>query len=268
MRVMRWSCLALIVMLAAAVVLAEKPDTDVKKLPRITLELGQGVKMDCVLLPAGKFMMGSLTTESGHKKNEGPYHEVTLTKPFYMGVTEVTQRQFEVIMGKNRSHRKGEKHPVEFHSWNRAVKFCEQLSAKTGKKVRLPTEAEWEYACRAGTTTPWSFGDNEKQMGYYAWYKGNASGGHHPVGQKKPNAWGLYDMHGNVWELVHDRHSSKYNPNDAVDPTGSSVRVAIRVMRGGSYNYSGNNLRSARRLAIGSTITLFETGFRVVVEKE
>lgn len=238
------------------------------KLEHLTLDLGQDVKMEFVLIPAGDFMMGSLSTESGHRRDEGPSHKVTLTKPFYMGVYEVTQRQYEVITGTNSSHSKGENHPVEWVSWRNAVRFCDQVSDKSGRKVRLPTEAEWEHACRVGTTTPWSFGDNGREVGYYAWYKGNASNGHHPVGEKKPNRWGLYDMHGNVWELVYDRISSKYSPDDAVDPTGNPVAITIHVMRGGSYKCGPDALRSARRLAIDWNIKLFDSGFRVVVEKE
>ena len=245
----------------------EQMPYEVKKLEAMETDLGNGVKMQFVLIPAGKFMMGSETTMPGHHGDESPYHEVTLTKPFWMGIYQVTQKQYETVTGKNPSHTVGADRPVEFMSWLAAQEFCKKASAKTGKTFRLPTEAEWEYACRAGTTTPWSFGDDPKYLGYYAWYNGNSGGDHHPVGQKRPNPWGLYDMHGNVWELVFDRYSAKYNPANAVDPMGPSELIAIRVMRGGSYNYASDNCTSYRRLPIGETIILWETGFRVVVDK-
>jgi len=238
-----------------------------KKMERMTLDLGQGVTMELVLIPAGEFMMGSLSTETDHQSDEAPFHKVTLTRPFYIGVTEVTQRQFEAVTGKNPSANKGENHPVDSLSWWEAEKFLEKLSEKTGKTCRFPTEAEWEYACRAGTTTRWSFGDDEKELAYYAWYEGNSADKHHPVGEKKPNPWGLYDMHGNICELVYDRYTPKYDEGPAVDPTGSDVKVAIHVRRGGAFNHEARDLRSARRVAIGSGIVLNTIGLRVVVEK-
>lgn len=238
----------------------------------LTLDVGQDPKqpvpMHFILIPAGDFMMGSSSTETDRKDDEGPVHKVTLSKPFYIGVYEVTQQQYEAVMGENPSRTKAVDHPVESVSWNAAQKFCEQMSSRTGKKVRLPTEAEWEYVCRAGTTSPWSFGADERQLGYFAWYKGNAASDHHPVGQKKPNPWGLFDMHGNVAEMVFDRSTSKYDPNVAVDPTGSSTAGAVRVARGGSFKHEAVDLRTARRLAIVDSAAQAETGLRLVVEKE
>ena len=237
----------------------------VKSLPSVSVDCGKGVQLKLVLIPAGKFMMGD---PEGRKS--GPRHEVTLTKPFYMGVTEVTQAQYEAVMGKNPGHTKGADHPVEWVSWKSAVKFCEKLSEKTGKKFRLPTEAEWEYAARAGTDTQWYWGDKRELIGYYACYKGNSQGLNRsdPVGKKNPNQWGLYDMLGNVWELVNDCDSGHYNAEDAVDPTGNKVDVGIKIARGGSMNYGSDKCNATYRLPQGFTITLFETGFRVVCEKE
>ena len=249
---------------------AFKP-VQVQEMQKLTLDCGNGVKMQLVLIPKGKFMMGSASSEAGRLDKEGPRHEVTLTHPFYMGIYEVTQAQYEAVMGVNPSHTRGEQNPVEFVSWNQAVKFCQRLSEKTGKSVRLPTEAEWEYACRAGTTTPWFWGDNARDVGYYAWYKGNAGELNltHPVGKKHPNPWGLYDMIGNVWELCSDGDSIGYNINDTVDPTGNKDNPGIKVPRGGSMNFGPEReCRAAFRWAAGVDVTLYETGFRVVCEKE
>jgi len=166
----------------------------------LTLDLGGGVTMKMVLIRPGKFVMGSPDSEEGHQRNEGPQHEVTISKPFYMGVTEVTQAQYEAVMGTNPSHFRGPTNPVETVSWIDATEFCRKLFEKTRQAVRLPTEAEWEYACRAGTRTAYSFGDDPVALGEHAWWAGNSDKTTHSVGQKKPNAWGLYDMHGNVRE--------------------------------------------------------------------
>ncbi len=156
------------------------------------------------LIPAGEFTMGSPGTESDRRADE-TQHRVTLTKPFYLGVTEVTQEQYQKVMGSNPSGFKGPQNPVEQVSWNDAVAFCRKLSELPSEKsggyvYRLPTEAEWEYACRAGTTTTYSFGDSESELGAYAWYIDNSGRTTHPVGGKRPNACGLYGMHGNVFE--------------------------------------------------------------------
>jgi formylglycine-generating enzyme required for sulfatase activity len=192
-------------------------------------------------------------------------HQVTLTQPFELGVYEVTQEHYESVMGTNPSRYKGPQNPVEQVSWDDAVEFCRKLSAmpaekKTGYVYRLPTEAEWEYACRVGTTTTYSIGDSDSELGDYAWYDKNSGFGTHPVGGKKPNAWGLYDMHGNVWEWCQDWYG--YYPSGSVtDPTGSTSGSS-RVLRGGSFSYHSSNVRSATRTNSQPDFCLDEFGFR------
>ena len=219
---------------------AETPPTAVSagsvKLPESINSIGMKFK----LIPTGTFLMGESEVA----------HEVTLTKPFKMGVHEVTQTQYERLMGVNPSHFKGADNPVHRVSWNDAVEFCRRLSELPAEKAagnvyRLPTEAEWEYACRAGTTTKFSFGDDESEFGEYAWHDGNADDKTHPVGGKKPNAWGLYDMHGNVWEWCQDLYGD-YPSGTVTDPTGAA-QGSYRVIRGGSWNRPAEDCRSAYR---------------------
>jgi formylglycine-generating enzyme required for sulfatase activity len=220
----------------------------------LTLDLGKGVSMKLVRIRPGKFMMGE----------EKDQHEVTISKPFYIGVTEVTQAQYEAVMGTNPSILKGATNPVETVSWNDATEFCKKLSKKTRQAVRLPTEAEWEYACRAGTKTGFSFGDADDGLGDYAWYLANSGNTTHPVGQKKPNAWGLYDMHGNVWEWCAD-WSGDYPKGAVTDPQGPASG-STRVLRGGGWLADPYNCRSAlRRNDISPDNRARDFGFRVVV---
>jgi len=227
----------------------------------LTLDLGKGVTMKLVLIRPGKFMMGSPDSEQGRQGDEGPQHEVVITKPFYMGVTEVTQAQYEAVMGTNPSKFKGPTNPVDSVTWDEAVEFCRRLSEKTGKTVRLPTEAEWEYACRAGTKTRFSFGDSDSVLGDYAWYKSNSGGKTNPVGQKKPNPWGLYDMHGNVWEWCADWYGD-YPKGAVTDPQGPAAGTS-RVLRGGSLLYDPKYFRSASRIRLTPPDTrAHDCGFR------
>jgi len=224
------------------------------ELPASTNSIG----MEFKLIPAGKFIMG-----------EGDQaHEVTLTKPFKMGVHEVTQSQYEQVMGVNPSKFKGANNPVEKVSWTEAVEFCRTLSELPAEKAagnvyRLPTEAEWEYACRAGTTTKFSFGDDESDLGDYGWYGDNASYETHAVGGKLPNAWGLYDMHGNVWEWCQDSFGD-YPSGAVTDPTGPAS-ISDRVYRGGSWFYPAVDCRSAARIRDWPSFRFysFSFGFRV-----
>jgi formylglycine-generating enzyme required for sulfatase activity len=228
--------------------------------------ISNSIGMKLAWIPPGTFQMGSNDSD---RDDEKPIHTVKITKGFYMGVYEVTQEQYQKVMGTNPSYFKGSNLPVEFVTWNDVVEFCKNLSQKEGKTYRLPTEAEWEYACRAGTTTKFSFGDDESQLGDYAWYDENSGDKTHSVGEKKPNAWGLYDMHGNVWEWCQDWYGS-YRSGSITDPPGSQTGQG-RVLRGGcwtpylagqyrvSFRYSGTGIRDGRGHGIG---------FRVVRDLE
>ncbi|MCL2123276.1 MAG: formylglycine-generating enzyme family protein, partial [Desulfovibrionaceae bacterium] len=180
------------------------------------------VGIEFVLIQAGSFMMGS--PPYSEERNETPAHRVTISKPFYLGKCEVTQEQWEAVMGSNPSRFKGPHHPVDSVSWNDAQEFVRRLNVKERhKRYRLPTEAEWEYAARAGTSTAYFFGDDSSALPGYAWYFGNSDSTSHPVGQKPPNAWGLHDVHGNVFELTRDWFGGKYYADSPeTDPKGPS----------------------------------------------
>ena len=242
---------------------APSPKSPTRKM--LALDLGKDVTMDLVHIPAGTFIMGSPKTEKDRRTDEGPQRKVTISKPFFMGVTEVTQEQYEAVMGKNPSKYKDPENPVETVSWDAAVEFCKKLSAKTRHSIRLPTEAEWEYACRAGTKTRFYFGKDDKRLGDYAWHKGNSGKKVHPVAQKKPNAWGLYDMPGSVWEWCADWYEWKYYAKaKAVDPQGATSGIG-RVTRGGDWGDSGGFVRSAVRFWAPPGVVSRTIGFRVVV---
>jgi len=250
----------------------------VMRTPLITNSIG----MPFASCPSGTFEMG----EGQHS------HTVTLTKAFDLGVYEVTQEQYEAVMGRNPSFFKGPLKPVEQVSWDDAVEFCRKLSAlqaekKAGYVYRLPTEAEWEYACRAGTTSEYSFGDSDSELGAYAWFGDNSGDQQidalniwntdkdnygrrlfdhncrtHPVSQKKPNPWGLYDMHGNVWEWCQDWDGD--HPSGSVtDPTGPASGDR-RLLRGGSFTDHSSLVRSALRFYSARPVNrIFNIGFRL-----
>jgi formylglycine-generating enzyme required for sulfatase activity len=229
-----------------------------------TLDLGRGVTMEFVLIPAGSFVMGS--DENTGEGDESPAHRVTITRPFYLGKTEVTQEQWTAVMGTNPSALRGAQLPVDNVSWNDCQRFLAQLGAKTGRKFALPTEAQWEYACRAGTTTPWSFGASEGAAPAHAWLAENASGAAHPVGTKPPNAWGLHDMHGNVWEWCADWYAKHtYDDKNTVDPAGPAAATGSRVLRGGAWGDAPDGVRSAVRNCLGPAETHDGIGFRCVM---
>ena len=297
--------------------------------PTKTLELGNGVKLELVLIPAGKFVMGtpehekpvvgqSMTGISGgilllvvavwlirarrnHKRpqfsmglmlvmtfvaaigvwggvrwnealkhpdnfpSEHPAHAVTLTKPFYMGKYDVTQEQYQAVIGANPSNFIGKGNPVEQVSWDEAQTFCKKVTELTKVSVGLPTEAEWEYACRAGTTTEFYSGDLDSDLDRVAWYSANSKSTAHPVGQKEPNKFGLYDMHGNVWQWCQDLWDENYYANSPTENPQGPDHGAARLLRGGSWNSSPLLCRSARRGGLDPGPHDDFIGFRVVV---
>ena len=215
---------------------------DSESLPKQYIErLPGGVKLEMVLIPGGSFMMGSKRFD-----NEQPFHKVRL-KPFYMGKYQVTQAEWKAVMKRNPSQFMGDDLPVENVTWDEVQEFCKKLSRNTDRAYRLPSEAEWEYAARAGSEGDFCFGDDESLLGDYAWY-GESNGQTHPVGSKKPNKWGLYDVHGNVLEWCEDGYHGNYDraPDDG-KPWESSVLAAARVVRGGSWRLNAVYCRSAYR---------------------
>jgi len=246
------------------------------------------VLLKLVYVPAGSFLMGSPKSEKGRSVDEGPQHRVTISRGFWIGKYEVTEAQWQIIMGKNPSLRQGEKIllrkidlnpsindapritrnmlPVERVSWDDVQSFILKLNAATGMTFRLPTEAEWEYACRAGSETAYSFGNNKKKLVKYAWYDANTTAETHPVGRRKPNAWGLYDMAGNVWEWCQDWYGKNYYQySPVIDPTGPSSGHG-RVFRGGSWFSSDDRCRSAFRYGYDPKLRYANLGFRLVRE--
>ena len=233
--------------------------------------------MELIEIPAGKFTMGSPAGEKGREADKEQV-TVTLTKPFLLGKTEVTQGQFKNVMGTapwklSQLVRADKDCTATYVDWNDATAFCQKLTflerkagkLKAGESYRLPTEAEWEYACRAGTTTAYSFGNDEEQLGEYAWFKGNAyDPGEeyaHAVGLKKPNPWGLFDMHGNVLEWCSDYYGNALP--GGTDPVGAR-RGSIRVDRGGSWGSLPGDCRSApRNNLFDPSRRFYNLGFRV-----
>lgn len=229
-----------------------------------TLDLGGGVSLELVRIQAGTFLMGSDSPEA--QGNEQPVHSVTISRDFYIGRYEVTQAQYEAVMGDNPSFFDdcGGDCPVEQETWEDAVDFIDALIAMTGYELRLPTEAEWEYACRAGTTTEYSFGDDDDLLDDYAWYHLSADETH-AVGQKLPNPWGLYDVHGNVWEWCNDWYDDDYyEVSPSVDPAGPASGT-FRVLRGGSWFEFAFVLRSPIRRPSLPVARSQLSGFRVAV---
>jgi formylglycine-generating enzyme required for sulfatase activity len=276
---------ALIVLASFSLAAAQEPKAASGE-KQITSSIG----MKLTLIPSGEFTMGSPDSEDVRSPDFhiAPQHLVRITRPFYMGVYDVTQGQYQRVMGNNPSYFSGNRaqavagqdtsrFPVEQVSWNDAVEFCRKLSNMPKEKAaarsyRLPTEAQWEYACRAGSTTRYYFGDDWSQLGEYAWYINHSDSHPHAVGQKKPNAWGLYDMHGNVWQWCLDWYAGGYyaeSPKD--DPTGPATG-SCRVFRGGSWRFPAGNCQAGERHIacecppggkLSPEFRAFDLGFRV-----
>ena len=228
---------------------------------KITNSLG----MNFVHVPFGNFMMGSPAYEFDRDSDENQ-HRVTLTKGFYMQTTEVTQGQWKAVMGNNPSDFSncGDDCPVENVSWNDVQEFIVKLNRKEGgSRYRLPTEAEWECAARAGSTTRFCFGDDHDRLVEYGWYDTNSGGKTHAVALKKPNAWGLYDMHGNVYEWCQDWHGD-YPSRSVTDPTGPSSG-SDRMDRGGGWGVNARRCRSADRDGYGPSVRYGILGFRLAL---
>jgi formylglycine-generating enzyme required for sulfatase activity len=222
----------------------------------LTLDLGGGVRMEFVLIPAGAFTMGS---EKSPQANERPTHEVRIDKPFYLGRYEVTQEQWVAIMGSNPSVFLDPRRPVETINWDECQGFLSKLNKKVGSyEIRMPTEAQWEYACRAGEYGDYSLAGGEASLGEHAWYANNANGQTHPVGGKKPNYWGLYDMLGNVWEWCETPYGAYQNP-PVPDPMG----LYNRVLRGGAWDFgAGYNRAAFRNGNIAPVNRYYDAGLR------
>ncbi|MCA2552205.1 MAG: SUMF1/EgtB/PvdO family nonheme iron enzyme [Microcystis sp. M04BS1] len=231
-------------------------------LTNFTERLPNRITLEMVSLLAGQFLMGSPDNDPDAESWEKHQHLVKVNS-FAIGKYPITQAQYEAVMGTNPSNFvNNPQNPVEKVSWNDAQAFCQKLSQITGKTYRLPTEAEWEYACRAGTTTRYYFGDDANQLGDYAWYRKNSQGTTHPVGQKKPNAWGLYDMSGNVWEWCEDNWHNSYK-NAPSDGSAWLINDNNRhIIRGGSWFVIPRNCRSAYRSTYDNRSS--DYGFRVV----
>jgi formylglycine-generating enzyme required for sulfatase activity len=230
-----------------------------------------------VWIPPGEFIMGSAPEEIGRDSDEGPQTRVVIRDGFYLGKHEVTQGEYQALMGVNPSINAGNPlRPVEKLSWYEAMEFCERLTTQAerdgtlpeGWQFRLPTEAEWEYACRAGTTTRFSYGDDktELQLGDFGWFTRNSDSMTHPVGLKQPNAWGLYDLHGNVWEWCLDRWGGLL-PGSSVTNAPAAARGTLRAARGGSWLYEARSCRSANRDDYSAANKCGDLGMRVVLAK-
>jgi formylglycine-generating enzyme required for sulfatase activity len=245
-------------------------------------EITNSVGMKLVLIPKGSFIMGSPASEKGRRGADETQHEVTLTNDYYLGVFEVTQAQYKKVMGENPSYFEGSKvpgdsnnHPVDCVKWEDAVAFCKKLSdlpeeKEVGRIYRLPTEAEWEYACRAGSKTTYYFHDDSRVLPINGWYIENSSkfrfeGRTHPhaVGQLNPNAWGLYDMHGNVKEWCID-WSDDYPKGAVSNPTGPSTGFH-HVVRGGAYNSTSEECRCGYRDGENWPDAFPTNGFRIAL---
>ena len=228
----------------------KKPDGSIKN----------SIGMEFVLIPAGELCM--VSNEYSH---EEPVHKIIISKPFYLGKYPVTQKEWKFVMGNHPSCFEGDDRPVECVSWNNVQEFIKRLNTKEGTdKYRLPVEEEWEYACRAGTTTRYSFGDADSELDKYAWYYYNSEHETHPVGQKKPNQWGLHEMHGNVWEWCQDECYKSYECSLAGGSSWKAVASSAPALRGGSWVNYPRKCRSAYCSSFNPNYGTYSLGFRLL----
>ena len=230
----------------------------------MALDLGGGIKMELVWISPGAFEMGSPDDEAGGMSDERPLHRVTVSRGFWMGKYEVTQKQYEEVTGSNPSKHRGAKNPVEMVTWHEAKVFCQAMAERTGKPVRLPTEAEWEYACRAGTSTRYHAGDSDRDLTRVGWWRSNSGREAHPVGRMKPNAWGLYDMHGNVLEWVADWYGADYYQRSLGTVPQGPTSGSQKVVRGGCWYRTPDYCRAAYRGKRPADARWGYLGFRVI----
>jgi len=221
-------------------------------------------QIEMVMIPPGSFSLGSTVNEKGHREVESPVRTVKLSQPFYIGRYEITQAQYVAVMGFNPSAFEGESLAIDQVTFGKAMEFCAKLSDLVGKPVTLPTEAQWEYACRAGTKTRFYTGDLEQDLDRAAWYENNSNDTVHPVGQKEPNAFGLYDMLGNVWELCLDVLPD-YGTIKEVDPIGF-LHDSEGSMRGGGWMYDAEYCRCA--CGLRSNDKFGGSGIRIVINSQ
>ena len=267
---------ALLVMLAFVVIRAvrkkRRPQLSLGRLVLVTVAAGGCVLSGLHWRYSGQMLektngeyLEAKARYNAANSNEKPAHPVMLTQPFYMEKFDVTQQQYQQVMGTNPSHFIGRDNPVEQVSWDDAQTFCKKLTEQTTQSVRLTTEAEWEYSCRAGTRTTYHSGDADKDLDRVAWYDANSKGTTHPVGQKEANIFGLYDMHGNVGQWCQDWYGEDYYGKfEAENPQGPA-QGAWRLLRGGSWNYFSMYCRSADRNRYYPFNHNEDIGFRVVV---
>jgi formylglycine-generating enzyme required for sulfatase activity len=226
------------------------------------------IGMEFVLIPAGSFLRDEIEVVEKNKPMRFK-PKVNISKPFYLGKYQVTQEQWQAVMGKNPAYFKGPRNPVETVSWDDVQEFIKRLNAREKhNRYRLPTEMEWELAARGGKSTRYFFGESPASMGEYAWFGDNAGRTTHPVGQKKPNPYGLYDVYGNVWEWVQDWYADKLpDDRELTDYRGPS-RGVFRILRGGSWDENAEDCRSGLRVDFEPDDNNYDMGVRLVLSAE
>jgi formylglycine-generating enzyme required for sulfatase activity len=258
----------------------DRPDKSPKQEAQDILPEGKpynvpDLDMKMIWVPPGKFVMGSPKSEPGHRQEEEELHQVTISRGFWVGQFEVTQAQFETILGDNPSAFKDPQMPVHKVNWHEAMEFCEVLTEREKSVNRmpnkwsfnLPSEAQWEYACRADTTTVFHFGNEAEELPPYGWFADNSDGGPKTIGTKKPNAWGIHDLHGNMGEWCFDWYGKAYPVDGSVDPITEKAS-AFKVFRGGTYTDIPERCRAAHRHRITPETRNPWIGFRVVLMRK